>query len=207
VSAGPFKARNGQTLVQTPQGRKYVTVYRRMGFWEYFHFKAVNWTWKKEHSNDKEPEPVGAGGYFFVLLGIVGFSLSGLIAPAILAKVPYCDLCERYMRMRLLAVWPASQTADKSGHPTPAAADRLRALAASAQAADAQAFRAAINQTRAQRKAADKLQQRMRVRLVKCPSCSTGWLQPAWVTGQGKRQKITPLTKIEMTPEFIRQIS
>src|SRR5205823_6167017 len=94
-------------------GRTQVIISQRPGFWRMFHERAINWTWKKQYSSDTGGEPLGKAGYFFKLLGLVGFAGGGLIIPGILGAHPYCDLCERYMHVRTLAILPAGAAARK----------------------------------------------------------------------------------------------
>src|SRR5262245_58386599 len=70
-------------------------------FLEYYDLKARSFAWKKQQGNGVG-DPLGGWGYFFVLLGAAGFIGGGLIAPAVLFAVPYCDRCQRYMTRRVL---------------------------------------------------------------------------------------------------------
>ena len=92
------------TIVQA--GKK-IPTYRRIGFWEYFDLKAVNWTWEMKDSHDTQADPLGTAGYAFVLLGIVGFCFSGLIIPMAVSAKSYCNLCERFMKTQTLVCFPA----------------------------------------------------------------------------------------------------
>ena len=57
-------------------------------FPQYYDFKARSFAWK----NGNQPgQPLGGWGSVFVVLGAAGFILSGLIAPAVLYAVPYCE--------------------------------------------------------------------------------------------------------------------
>ena len=69
-------------------------------FLEYYDFKARNFAWNKPGPGNQAGQPLGGWGYVFVLLGAAGFILSGLIAPAVLYAVPYCDRCQRYMKTK-----------------------------------------------------------------------------------------------------------
>jgi len=77
-------------------------------FPQYYDIKARSFAWKKQRPLDPPGKPLGGWGYVFVLLGAAGFILSGLIAPAMLFTVPYCEPCQRYMTTRLIGVLPAS---------------------------------------------------------------------------------------------------
>src|SRR5262245_16093365 len=89
-------------------------------FLEYYDLKARNFAWKKEGGKGAG-EPLGGWGYIFVLLGAAGFILGGLIAPAVLYAVPYCDGCQRYMARKVLGVLPAAVPFKKISKKDPAA--------------------------------------------------------------------------------------
>ena len=77
-----------------------------LSFPEYYHYEAVNFAWKQE--NGKPGAPLGNNGYFFRALEVLGFVLGGIVVPAAMMKVPYCELCQIYMKTRNLATIPAS---------------------------------------------------------------------------------------------------
>ena len=215
-------ARYVQNGVIVQAGKK-IPTFRRIGFWEYFDLKAVNWTWKKKNSYDtSEGEPLGKTGYAFVLLGITGFCFSGLLIPLLVSRAPYCDLCERYMKTKSVALFPALLPYKKiSKKETAAQAQqnaenqrlfeqataRLVQLVAHAQAGDVEGYRRDISQPSGERKSAGKLLRRLEVHLMFCPLCSTGRLQPAWLTGQGKQLTRTALPKVDLAPEFVREVT
>jgi len=220
-SRGPLGVPTGTQTVQTAQGPQTITHYRRLGFWEYFHLKAINWTWDKESSRDKENEPLGMAGYFFVCLGILGVAFSGLIIPGILGRSPYCELCEQYMRTRqinLLPGWVPMKKASKKDAEGQAAQNqiqaakfeeatgRLKRMVTAAQNNDPAGFLKESNQDPAERKAAKKLARRLQISLIQCPSCSSGQIAPIWLTGQGKQLLRTKLPKVESPPDFVRAI-
>jgi hypothetical protein len=77
-----------------------------VGFFEYYDFGARSFAWQK---HDGTPgEPLGVFGYFFRALEMIGFAAGGLIVPVAMRGKPYCDGCQRYMRTRQLAYFPAS---------------------------------------------------------------------------------------------------
>jgi hypothetical protein len=220
-SRGPLVLPGKMAMVRGPHGPMKVTHYRRLGFWEYFHLKAVNWTWKKEIPSQKENQPLGKAGYIFVGLGIIGFAFSGLIIPAALSQSPYCELCERYMRRRAICVLPGrvrmkmprkKDTAARAEQDKiqtakyQEAVDRLDRLVATAKNNDSAAFLRESAQDPKEMKAAKKLSRRLRVGLVECVSCSSGYLAPVWLLGKGKKLKRQKLPHVELGPDFVKAI-
>ena len=54
---------------------------------------ARSYAWKQ--SNGSMGQPLGAWGYFFRGLEVLGFVAGGLIVPLALRKAPYCPACQR----------------------------------------------------------------------------------------------------------------
>lgn len=190
------------------------------GFWEYYDWKARSFQWKAKTPNEKT-EPLGAWGYVFVGLAAVGFVGGGLIVPAILFSVPYCQGCQRYMKTRTLGVLPASVPLQKVKKLQPAelqayekaqqaAAEYSEAawqrMSASAEALDAAAFRAELASA-GDRKANNKLPVRVEVSLVHCRSCNCGRIRRHQITGTGDKVQKVQLSEAEVQPEFVRAIA
>ena len=200
---GPLVDQNGEELT----------------FARYYHIRAVSFAWN-EHG--KQGEPLGMWGYFFVGLGVVGFALGGLAAPALLMKVAYCERCALYMKSRELAWVPASVPLRRVSKKDSAAQaayaeeqDRAAAVANTVLArvtelaarGDALALKAALADHPGSGSAARKINRlpaRLRVRLVRCRQCSEGHLQPAMVTGQGKAIRVKALEKLALPPDATR---
>ncbi len=187
-------------------------------FLEYYHDKAMSFAWKPKNATEAV-SPMGAGGYFFVLLGAVGFIVSGLIAPAGLRAIPFCPTCERYMSRKILGRVPASvpvRKVKKKDIEGTAAYEQEQAVAAEAglqaiarlesavTADDVQAFQTelAIYDS----KAAGKLPQRIEVGLAWCSSCGQGHLRPALQTGQGKQLKTVALPTTPASRAFVNGV-
>jgi hypothetical protein len=87
---------------------------KRVGFWEYYHVTTIMMTQLPDSSSSRntqpqgEPEPLGNLGYFYRVLGILGFALGGVIPTLCLRARPYCDLCQRYMKDKTLLNIPAA---------------------------------------------------------------------------------------------------
>ena len=84
---------------------------RSVGFLEYYDAVARSFAWRQ--SDGSVGEPLGAWGYFFRGLEVLGFVGGGLIVPLVLRKAPYCPECQRYMKTRQLGLVPASVPAKK----------------------------------------------------------------------------------------------
>jgi hypothetical protein len=188
-------------------------------FLEYYDFKARSFAWKKKDGNGIG-EALGGWGYFFVLLGAAGFILGGLIAPAILFAVPYCESCQRYMKRKMLGVLPASvavkkvskkdpaaQAAhaaeqDEAGARAEAAVGRLREAIASG---DIEVFTREIS-TAGSVKDNNKLPRRVEVSLAWCKSCEGGRITVTLVNGAGEQTTKQILGEGVVPPEFVGAI-
>lgn len=190
---------------------------RRVTFVDYFHYTATHFAWKKEVGNGSG-EALGNAGYFFIGLEILGFALGSLIVPGVLMKHPYCELCQVYMKRKSLVTIPASvptrkvKKGDAEAKAAYAAEQRqalegaqakVNYLVGLATAGDAAALRQNLDTLSAGRKAAEKLPARVRLSLVRCPACHNGRLEASLAVGQGNQAKTTPLSKTELTREFV----
>ena len=203
TNEGPIVDENGETLT----------------FARYYHLRAMNFAW----DNHGHPgAPLGAWGYFFLGLGVVGFALGGVLAPAVLMKMPYCERCSLYMKSRLLAWVPASVPtrrvskkdaaaqatyAEEQDRAAAGASGVLTRVSELAARGDALAIRAALADhpgrgSDARRVA--RLPARVRVRLVRCRQCSDGHIQPAMVTGQGRAIRVKALDRLPLPPDATR---
>ncbi|HKB40151.1 MAG TPA: hypothetical protein VKD72_27215 [Gemmataceae bacterium] len=186
-------------------------------FLEYYDIKARNFAWKKEHGKGVG-DPLGGWGYFFVLLGAAGFILGGLIAPAILFAVPYCNGCQRYMTRKVLGVLPAAvplkkipkkDTAAQEAHAREQEEAGVRADQALARLREAiatgnvEAFRAELSAAGSV-KENNKLPRRVDVSLVWCRSCEGGRVALTLVSGLGGQMTQLKLGEATVPPEFVR---
>jgi hypothetical protein len=175
----------------------------RLSFPEYFHLKTISFAW----DNHGAPgEPIGLWGYFFTGLALFGFAAGGLVAPAWLRKVSYCEPCKRYMASKRLALIPASV---KHRRIPKSNIDALMALEVEQKQAsdDARAQLRRVEDLNARRdgstlareltdlalqdKHTAKLPVRIAVSLVHCGQCASAFLQPECLTGHGKQQRKT----------------
>src|SRR6185369_13277737 len=99
---GPLVDEDGETLT----------------FARFYHLRAISFTWTEHGVTGK---PIGQWGYLFLGLGVLGFALGGVIAPAVLMKKPYCEPCELYMKSQTLALVAASVRARRVSKKDPAA--------------------------------------------------------------------------------------
>jgi hypothetical protein len=190
-------------------------------FARYYHLRAMSFAWE---DHGKPGEPIGAWGYLFLGLGVLGFAGAGLIAPAALMKMPYCERCEMYMKTRTLALVPASARArriskkDAAGQAAFAAeneraaavaGDTLERVTGLAARSDAPRIKSALAGFPARgpdARAADRLPARLRVGLVRCRQCSDGYLQPSMITGQGRGIKVKALARVPLQSDAVRVI-
>jgi len=190
-----------------------------VGFFEYYDLVARSFAWQ-EHTG-QTGQPLGIWGYAFRGLEVLGFAAGGLIIPAIMRKVPYCQSCQRYMRTQQIALFPGSVRARKVKKSDVAAKsayeaeqqqafeqgkqtwESLRRLAADAQAPE---FRDKLLELQIGKKAAAKLPQRFSLKVVRCKRCATGWLHVHLLTGQGKQLKQTEFARLDIHPDFVRSV-
>jgi hypothetical protein len=190
---------------------------REPSFLEYYDFKARSFAWNKPGPGNQAGQPLGGWGYVFVLLGAVGFILSGLIAPAVLYAVPYCERCQRYMKRKLLGVLPASVPAKKivkGDHAAQEAhAKEQEQFAVNADEAIVR-LHAAIAEGRTDRikqellaagaiKANEKLPKRIRVSLTWCKGCQEGRIILALASGNGQSLKEIKLAEVPVPAPFV----
>ena len=188
-------------------------------FPQYYDFKARSFAWKPEGKGN-QPQPMGGWGYIFVLLGAAGFIVSGLFSPALLYKVPYCELCQRYMKRKVLGVLPASVPAkkiakkDQSAQEAYAKEQELAVVKADAALAR---LRAAIEEgsidTAKQElraagavKANEKLPRRVRVTLAWCKGCREGRIILTQVSGAGKELQAVELAQYAADCTFVSEM-
>lgn len=191
-----------------------------VGFVEYFHVTASGARWKEDRGRGAG-ELVAPTGYGIVVLEILGFLAGGLAGPVVLMKAPYCDLCQVYMRDKLLCVIPASEWAKSIDRSDPArlAAYRaeqegaladgmatLRRLDELATSGDADRFAREVGRLRQSSNRADDLPVRIALSLVHCPNCRGGYLAPALREGEGQSVRTTPVERTELRPDFVRSV-
>jgi hypothetical protein len=191
-----------------------------VGFFEYYDAIARAFAWKQD--NGSLGQPLGAWGYFFRALEVIGFVAGGMVVPLLLRKAPYCAECQRYMKTRQLALIPASVPAKKvkkSDAVGQAAyqAEQQQALAGGRQTIDAiqqfaagnstAEFQKKIEELQPAKKSAAKLPGRIAVQLIHCQGCFGGRLVSKLLTGQGKHLKQTEIARTDLHSEFIRSIA
>ena len=190
-----------------------------VGFVEYFDVMARSFAWKQD--NGSPGKPLGAWGYAFRGLEIVGFAAGGLIVPLVLRKKPYCQACQRYMRTRQLGLAPASvpvkkvkksdavglaayeaeqQQAFDRGKQT---VEALQQHAAGAKTAD---FQKILTELEPGKKQTAKLPKRFSLQLVHCNRCYAGQFVVKQLLGQGKQLKQTDFSSTELHSEFARSV-
>ena len=210
--AAQFIEFNGLPLVHRGTGTP-------VGIFEYYDFVARSFAWKQH--NGEAGQPLGAWGYAFRGLEVIGFVGGGLIIPAVMRKAPYCQSCQRYMRSQQIALFPGSVPVKKVKKSDVAALsayeaekeraleqgkqtwEALRQLAANARGPE---FRTKLAELEPGKKAAAKLPQRFSLKVIRCKRCASGWLHVHLLTGQGKQLKQTEFARLDLHPEFVRSL-
>lgn len=188
---------------------------RVVGFMEYYHITTVNSAWKEEHG--KLGKPLGNLGYLIRLGEITGFALGTLIAPIALSRKPYCELCERYMKTKVLALLPASKF--KKGHlfgkpasemteqevmeTSMASAVQLVSLAATGNTPALTENLAAVQPLRKQAK---KLRRTLRLQLVYCAQCHSGYIEIIQTETKGRNTNRISLGRTELQRQVISDL-
>jgi hypothetical protein len=162
-----------------------------MGFFAYFDMTTQSWAWKDK--NGGVGQPLGKLGYLLRFGEIVGFTLGAILPPLALRGLPYCSLCERYMKTRQLAVLPAE-------------AGPVEEMTSLAKARHLDGFADAVKGHQANKKANAKLGRRVTVKLIHCVQCSGGHLQFTLEEGSGQQIKHTQMGDVPLDPEFVRDV-
>jgi hypothetical protein len=197
--------------------REGVIVDPEPSFPQYYDLKARSFAWEEKGAKNQKAKPLGGWGYVFVLLGAVGFILSGLIAPAALRSVPYCDGCQRYMKRTVLGVLPASVPVKKISKRDQAALDahaneqqqavvNAEASVARLRAAIGEGNAAAVKQellAAGPTKANEKLPKRVRFTLAWCKTCREGRVVTVVASGQGKALQVEKLAEDAVPAAFV----
>jgi hypothetical protein len=166
-------------------------------------------------------EPLGAWGYFFRGLEVLGFVCGGLIVPLLLRKAPYCPECQRYMKTRQLGLVPASvpvkkvKKSDVAGNAAyeteqqqslDGGKQTVATLQQFASGNHTAEFRKKLEELQPVKKQAARLPIRFSLQLVHCKRCHTGRLVAKLLIGQGKQLKKTEFASTDLHPEFVRSI-
>jgi hypothetical protein len=195
---------------------------KRMSFVEYLDRSTRAFQFQKFGENPRRLNRAGGGlgvaGYVFRGLELIGFVGGGLLAPALLLGVPYCQRCRMYMRKRCLALLPAGlpvkelkklSDAERQEcvHPLlDAAYSTMRELAARAQACDAAGFADLCHEHGSTARAVNKLSAHVQVMLIYCPHCRGGTLEGASVANSGKETAKTEILSHPVQGEFVEKL-
>ena len=188
----------------------------------FYHLRAMTFAW----DNHGHPgQPLGAWGYLFLGLGVLGFALGGVLAPAVLMKMPYCESCELYMKTRTFALVPASARARRVGKKdlaaqaalqeeeagaAGAAGATLERVASLARRGDGLGIRDALSPYPPRgpdARRADRLPARLRFGVVHCRQCSGGFVQPSMITGKGRGIRVQRLDRLPLPADAVRVIT
>jgi hypothetical protein len=102
--------------VEFAQLRATAAISPDVDFLTYFDVMTQSFTLRDSRNTSNEPAtPWGAWGYLLRLAEVAGFAAGGVIAPAMLFSVPYCDECQVYMKTSALGRFTAGARTQKIG--------------------------------------------------------------------------------------------
>ena len=88
-------------------------VSRLVSFWTYYR-ASIESTQLVSMRNSSEPSaPLGAAGYWYELIRILGFLVGGLVIWVRLSEAPYCPDCHRYYKRSVLLDTPKTEDVDQ----------------------------------------------------------------------------------------------
>jgi hypothetical protein len=154
-----------------------------------------------------------------------GALIVGMVAGSGYGIASHCEGCELYMKSRTVALMPAgvrsrriakkdvaARAAFQQEHDraAQAAAATLRRVTDLAARGDALAIKAALADHPAkgpQSRRTNRLPARLRFGLVRCRQCSSGFLQPAMITGQGRGIRVQSLDRVALPADATRIVA
>lgn len=190
----------------------------KITFWEYFDAKTRAFAWVK---NGKLGAAFGIWGYGMRLLEIAGFALGGLIVPAVLGSLPYCDECRVYKKTQRWARLPAGveirriKKKDLEGQAEyereqEAALEQANKRAAELvdriEVGDAKGFAAQLHETAIASTDAITLTHHLTVDVQVCPRCSAGEVLIKLKSGVQEAAPPVDLAMIDANAEFIETV-
>jgi len=190
-------------------------------FTTYFDVTTRSMTFKAEHSSTPSSE-LGAVGYVFRGLELLGFSFGGLVVPLALRNKAYCERCRRYMKNRVVGLLPAAVPSRKIPKKDAAATtafqqemeqafgrgiDATKAILEAGGKNDGPAVRDQLAPHATKKKESAKLLHRIQIALDACPRCSTGILSASLLSGHGKQMQTKRLGAVPVTPAVTRTIA
>jgi hypothetical protein len=192
---------------------------KEVGFVEYLDFSARSFAW--ENKDGTAGQPLGAWGYVFRFLELVGFAAGGLVVPFLLRQAAYCEACQMYMRTRELGLLPAgilprkvkkNDLQDQLRFETElkeaqARGDELlKAVARCAAAGQVSELRGLLDAHASGKKECAKLIHRITVSLSRCPRCASGIIVTALVSGQGQHIARQNVGSHQVGPGFVTEL-
>lgn len=186
----------------------------QLSFTEYFDLTTRAFAWEED---GEAGEPFGVWGYAMRAIEVAGFTLGGLIAPALLMAAPYCESCGVYMKTKQLGILPAGikprkiKKKDKEGQAAyekeiqdaldtgGKLVEKLREMYSEG---DSAGVREVIAEHKANQKEIGKQTTRTQVSIHRCPRCNGGTLKFDLVSGQGDKVEILATEEWPVSSEF-----
>jgi hypothetical protein len=188
-----------------------------MGFLTYFDAVTRSFHWEAEHGG-KPGAALGVWGYAIRLLEMAGFAFGGTVGALIVRSLPYCHVCQQYMKSRKLIEIPSSVPPKKvrkkdteafaahvaeqqaAGQRATQAVETLGALAGKADHREVQRLLAGLAPGS---KVASKLPRSVVLHLIWCRQCGNGYLKAGAMDRAKNRVVSSELSRWTVSAEFV----
>jgi hypothetical protein len=190
-----------------------------VGFVEYFDDAARSFAWTQKDGSSGEA--LGAWGYAFRVLELVGFVGGGLIVPFGLRHKAYCDSCEVYMNKRDLGLLPAGVVPRKIkkgelqaqlnyeqelNEARTRGQVLLDAIAKNVTEGRVSEVRGILEAHAGRKKEYGKLTERIAVALTSCRRCGNGFVDTTLLSGQGEKVVRKEIGRHPVGPGFVNEL-
>jgi hypothetical protein len=190
-----------------------------VGFWRYYHVVTMSMSMTTEKFGKSETgSALKEAGYLLRFAEIAGFVGIGLLIPFALRLNAYCDVCERYMRSRRIAVMPITIVdldilkdvfdvdRGEKGRARMSESGEVGELKKLAAAGDVAGFRAAMERVAVPMKQGRKAKFYLEIMLASCEQCFNGRMDLNLVRGHRRERSTTRVFRLELVRPFVRGI-
>jgi hypothetical protein len=168
-----------------------------MGFLEYYDAttRAMTFQETTRAMTSRDNRRLGVRGYLFRFGEILGFLVGNCGVLAMIASIPFCELCERYLKRSMLAfVVPESMPAE------------FEELARMGRDKDIPGFATWLANRRRTNEANGQLKHRGKAQMVYCVQCASGYLEFTELHGTGSQEQVLSVRKMDLDPEVVKNL-